>query len=149
MARTCIGAVQQDSGPATEHYKLPQWYAQTPTSWMSQLNYAFQKLDRILYDFQLRTAVDGVPDETVEEVVQLSNSVEELLADVTELTKQIMTLTTNQSNMQESIANILSRLDVLTTNTTALDTRMTAEESRVTALEARVAKLEASTPPSE
>lgn len=127
---------------ATKHYKLPQWQEGTPTSWLTQLNMAFRQIDELFHDMALRTSIDGLPDETVEEVVRLSNEVAELEENLTGNIKTVTNLEKLVSNINESLATVQTRLDTITTNATALDTRMTALESRVTALEARVDKIE-------
>ena len=146
MARECYGTETESTCPKalfeTKHYKLPQWQEGTPTSWLTQLNMAFRQIDELFHDMALRTAIDGLPDETVEEVVRLSNQVTEIETNLTANIKTVTNLGQLVSNINESLATVQTRLETITTNATALDTRMTAIESRMTALEARVNKIE-------
>lgn len=145
MARECFPIDGNSSDPpkhGTLHYNLPQWMKDWPTSWLTQMNYAMQRIDDVMWQLALRTGIDGLPDETVEEVVRLSNwsqMVDEKLASMLEtLGNELIA----QGNMQKQLTSIQTRLETLTTNLVNIDTRMSTLESKMEGLQIGLEKIE-------
>lgn len=142
MGKICNAVPNDAPSKSTEHYQLPLWQADTLTSWLTTMNYAMTRIDDILHDQALRTSVDGLPDEQIEELVRLSNLTSEMQQDVNTLKETVGNMLISMGNLQTSITDLTSRIQILTTNTVNLDTRMTTIENRMSDLEARVSKLE-------
>lgn len=143
MSRECYGIVNStDKVVETLHYKLPQWRENDITSWLTQMNYAMQRVDDVMWQLALRTGIDGLPDETVEEVVRLSNWSEQVNADLNTLKESVGNSLISQSNMQTQITTIQTRLETITTNLVNIDTRMNTLESKMDGIQVVLSKLE-------
>lgn len=142
MSRVCTSSDTQKNVFQTENYQLPLWQGNSVTSWLTTMNYAMQRIDSVMHDLALRTGVDGLPDEAVEEVVRLSNQMQEVREDLNTIIEDVGNMLITIGNLQTSITDLTTRVQTLTVNTVNLDTRMVTIESRYTDLEARVSKLE-------
>lgn len=142
MARECLDNNQPNYLNETLHYQLPQWVGGSVTSWLTQMNYAMQRVDDVMWQLALRTGIDGLPDETIEEVVRLSNWSQQIDETLNTMTETVGNALISQGNMQAQLASIQTRLETITTNLVNLDTRMQTLESRMDGLQTGLTKIE-------
>lgn len=126
----------------TINYQLPQWNAQTVTSWMTQLNYAMYRIDEVIHNLALRTAVDGMPEDVITDVENLNKQYEILANKVQELINSDYDTKAQMASVQTQLTNLTTQVTTLTTNMANLDTRVSTAETKQTNMDALIAKIQ-------
>lgn len=112
----------------TRFYKLPLWKANDVTSWMTGLNGAMIMIDQLFHDFSLRTGIEGVPDEVVETVQQLQESVNCL--------EQFRLKTIEDlSSTTKIVSDILGNIDLINQKIRGLEFNQSSASVRIKGIE--------------
>lgn len=113
----------------TPYYHLPMWRANDVTSWMYGINKAMVEIDKLFHDFALRTGVDGVPQDTIDKVVELEKQLESVKTDLQKDLKSVSELSTVIANLLAQDNIVQDKLKILNRNYASLDNRLTSMES--------------------
>lgn len=138
----CPPPIVPDMPKGTINYQLPQWSAQTATSWLTQLNYAMYRIDQIIHMLALRTAVDGVPEDIINDVAKLNSTVETMSIKLSELNNAQYDTKAQMASLQTEVTNLATQVQTLTTNLVNVDTRLSTVESKLINVEATLVKIQ-------
>lgn len=131
-----------DMPKGTVNYQLPQWSAQTATSWLTQLNYAMYRIDQIIHMLALRTAIDGVSEDLINDVEKLNIAAEATSTKLSELNNANYDIKAQLVSLQTDVTNLATQIQTLTTNLVNVDTRLSTAESKLINVEATLVKIQ-------
>lgn len=124
----------------TENYQLPQWDAQTVTSWMTQLNYAMFRIDQVMHGLALRTGIDGVSEELIKDVEKLNEEYNKIACKLAEVNNNLYDNNAQQASIQTQLTNLATQVQTLTTNLVNVDTRLSTVESKAENIQLQLTK---------
>lgn len=127
----------------TPNYKLPLWRDTTVTSWLGDMNDAMSKIDTVMHRLELRTSIDGqVPPEAIEELANLSESVNTMKTTLENVSSDLLALQTTYTNQQAQITTLTAVTNNVQANYVNLDTRMETAESAIQNIQNAIQKLQ-------
>lgn len=125
----------------TPNYNLPQWTADTVTSWLTQMNSAMLKIDTVLHGLAIRTVVNDIPEDIIADVENLNEFMTSAKNVINDIDEQVQYLLKESASQNTQLATLTQQTQTLTINYANCDTRLSTMEAAMQGMQASLLKL--------